>query len=183
MAFEKIHQYLKEEKETLTSPLDYLYEKIEVGGKSEPTLSDKEVDKLETETPHQEEETSKDKSEDYGQECIIDLHEVPMELFTSKLIDDFAKDLTEKIGMRAGPAHSWGTIGDEGKYKDHPKKDGLSHVQFLWESSIVIHALDEIQKVFINVFSCKKFDANILKEFALETFKGKLANETNIVRK
>lgn len=146
-------------------------------------LSDKEVQKLEKHTSEQDEAIDEVKSEDYGQECILDIHDVPIELFTNKIVDDFAKDLVSKIGMRAGPAHSWGTIGDEGKYKDHPKKDGISHIQFLWESSIVIHALDEIQKVFINVFSCKKFDANIVKEFALETFKGKVANETNITRK
>ena len=146
-------------------------------------LSEKEVEKLEEKTPEEAEKIEEVKSEDYGQECIIDLHGVPIELFTNKIVDDFAKQLVEKIGMRAGPAHSWGSVGDEGKYKEHPKKDGLSHIQFLWESSIVIHALDEIQKVFINVFSCKKFDSNIVKEFALETFKGTIANETNIVRK
>ena len=146
-------------------------------------LSSKEVEKLEEKTPEETNKIEEVKSENYGQECIIDLHEVPIELFTNKIVDDFAKQLVEKIGMRAGPEHSWGSIGDEGKYKDQPKKDGLSHIQFLWESSIVIHALDEIQKVFINVFSCKKFDSNIVKEFALETFKGTIANETNIVRK
>ncbi|MEI6750320.1 MAG: S-adenosylmethionine decarboxylase [Bacteroidota bacterium] len=149
----------------------------------EPHLSAKTLEKLEDLTPKQEKEIEKDKKADYGQECILDISDVPLELFTNKLIDGFATELVEKIGMRAGPKHSWGSVGDEGMYKDHPKKDGLSHIQFLWESSIVIHALDEIQKVFINVFSCKKFDASIVKEFALETFKGNLANETNIVRK
>ena len=147
------------------------------------TMSKKEVEKLHNLKPEEKAIIKKDKKLDYGQECIIDMHNVPIELFTSKIIKSFAEELVAKIGMRSGPAYSWGSVGDEGKYKDEPKKDGLSHIQFLWESSIVIHALDELQKVFINVFSCKKFDSNVVKEFTLETFKGTIANEVNITRK
>jgi len=56
----------------------------------EPHLSKKTIEKLEDLTPKQKEEIEKDKKADYGQECILDISDVPLELFTNKLIDDFA---------------------------------------------------------------------------------------------
>ena len=60
-------------------------------------LSSKEVEKLEEKTPKETDKIEEVKSENYGQECIIDLHEVPIELFTNKIVDDFAKQLVEKL--------------------------------------------------------------------------------------
>ncbi len=182
MQNEKLHGFLVKESAEYTSPLDFL---VEAPVKN--TLSKKEQDKISNLTPKEKATLETDKKKPYGQELILDIHDVPLDLFTSKIIKKFAKDLTKEIGMREGPEYSWGSIGDEGMYKPdgkgNEKKDGLSHIQFLWESSIVIHALDELQKVFINVFSCKEFDSDKAERFALKTFGGKLANKHNIVRK
>ena len=204
MAFEKIHQYLKEEKENLTSPFDFLLEQTAEEVEKEetdklsnlddeqtaPHLTKKEKELEQEEDNFTSEETSdlnKDKSGPYGQECVLDLHEVPLEMFNNKALKQFGEELCKEIGMSLGPAHSWGNDHDEGMYKPNDKqddkKDGISHVQFLWESSIVIHALDELQKVFVNVFSCKKFDSEKAKDFTVKYFGGKLVNETNIIRK
>ena len=122
------------------------------------------------------------KEEHYGQEVIIDLHDVDPEIFQTHILKKFAEDLCDEIGMQRGPIYSWGQDKFEGTYKTHPKKDGISVVQFLYESSITIHALDELQKIFINVFSCKDFDPEQAKAFALKTLGGNLVTEHNIVR-
>jgi len=122
------------------------------------------------------------KKEHYGQEVIMDLHDVDPDKFQTHILKKFAEDLCDEIDMQRGPIYSWGQDKFEGTYKTHPKKDGISVVQFLYESSITIHALDELQKIFINVFSCKDFDPEKAKAFALKTLGGNLVTEHNIVR-
>lgn len=127
-------------------------------------------------TPEQQAKIQKYKTENYGQEVVVDLQNVPPEVFNLATIQAFASDLCEEIGMNKGPFYNWGTEEDNGKYADEPKKDGISVVQFLWESSITIHALDLIQKVFINVFSCKAIDVEKVREFSLKRLGGDLVS-------
>ncbi len=49
--------------------------------------------------------------------------------------------------------------------------------------NIVIHTLDILESVYLNIFSCKDFDTNIAKEFSQEWFKGKVANSHLIERR
>ena len=39
-------------------------------------------------------------------------------------------------------------------------------------SSIVIHALDDMRQVYLNVFSCKDFDVGIVAAFVAQRFGG-----------
>lgn len=126
------------------------------------------------------------KKENYGQELILDIHDVPAEFFTKKNLREFAEKLCDEINMRRGPFHIWG----EEKQLDKAKKgegaikaDGLSCVQFLYTSSITVHALDEIQKVFVNVFSCNKFDSKKAIKFTEDHIGGKLVESHTITRK
>lgn len=121
-------------------------------------------------------------SESYGQEVILDIHDVPPEFFTTKNIRHFAEQLCDEIGMKRGPIYNWGEDKQLRDNYKNPKINGISCVQFLYSSSITIHALDEIHKVFINVFSCKTFDGEKAKQFAEENIGGKIIRYRNIKR-
>lgn len=123
------------------------------------------------------------KNENYGQELILDIHNVPKGMIHKKHIRKFAEKLADEIGMKRGPIYLWGEEKELGTHPDNPKIDGISCVQFVYTSSITIHAIDELDKVFVNIFSCKEFDAEKAKQFVLENFKGEVVEEHNIVRK
>lgn len=111
--------------------------------------------------------------QDYGQEAILDVHEVQLDRFDTKIVRKFAEDLCDAIGMKRGPIYVWGNDESLGTMHN-PKADGISCVQFLYSSSITIHAIDELGKVFVNVFSCRKFDPDIVRRMVLDTFGGKI---------
>jgi S-adenosylmethionine/arginine decarboxylase-like enzyme len=115
------------------------------------------------------------KEADYGQEVIVDVHDVPVEFFNKKSVRQFTEQLCDEIGMKRGPNHMWGDDNELGT-KDNPKVDGLSCVQFLYSSSITIHALDELQKVFLNVFSCKTFDSEKVKQLVEQKIGGRIVS-------
>lgn len=121
--------------------------------------------------------------ENYGQELILDIHNVPSGAIHEKSVRQFAEKLCDEIGMKRGPIYVWGEEKQLGTHPDNPKIDGISCVQFLYSSSITIHALDELNKIFVNIFSCKEFDAEKAKDFTLETFQGDVVSFRNIVRK
>lgn len=115
------------------------------------------------------------KEEDYGQEVIIDIHGVPPEFFNKNDVRKFTEALCDAIGMKRGPNYVWGDDNELGTMHN-PKADGISCVQFLYSSSITMHAIDELQKVFINVFSCKTFDSEIVKKFVEEKIGGQIVS-------
>ena len=132
---------------------------------------------------HSKEEIERIRKENYGQEAIFDFHNVPMNDYSIGYLKLFAKNLAKEIGMRCGPAYYWGTKGELNSEPELPvKADGISVVQFIYESSITIHALDTIQKLYINIFSCKQFDFDKAKKFILEHIKADLVCEHNIIR-
>ena len=47
-----------------------------------------------------------------------------------------------------------------------PHLKGTTAIQFIMTSNIVIHTLDILKAVYLNVFSCKEFDGKIVKEFS-----------------
>jgi S-adenosylmethionine/arginine decarboxylase-like enzyme len=130
-----------------------------------------------------EELIKKDKKEVYGKELILDIHEVEKDKITVKNIKTFAEELCDEIGMTKGiKAIVWGTDSDKDELKD-PRADGLSCIQFLHSSSIVVHGIDLLGCIFINIFSCKEFSTDKAKNFALKSWGGKIASEHVIIRK
>lgn len=126
-------------------------------------------------------EVVKDKKLPYGQELILDIHDIDQERVHVEFLKKFAADLCDEIGMQRGPLYEWGSEEELAKYKN-PKVDGISVCQFLYESSIVVHCIDELGKIFVNIFSCKKFDAEKAKAFCLKEWGGNIATEHNIIR-
>ena len=112
--------------------------------------------------------------ESYGQELILDLSSCNPNTFTRKSISDYFDGLCKLIDMKAEDRHFW---DDEGllpeECQTNPKTCGISAVQFILTSSIVIHALPKLKKVFVNIFSCKDFDTNKAREFTKNWFQSK----------
>jgi S-adenosylmethionine/arginine decarboxylase-like enzyme len=68
----------------------------------------------------------------------------------------------------------WDDVGvapDEKQTSPHTK--GTSAVQFILTSNIVIHTLDELAAVYINIFSCKEFDKDLAEQITVEWFGAK----------
>ncbi len=112
----------------------------------------------------------------YGKELIIDLHECTFKRSTKKYLNIFFKDLVKIIDMDAQKVSFW-EYDDEQEYQDAPLHlKGISGVQFISTSDIMIHALDEMKCVYINIFSCKDFVIQKALDFSVEYFGGKIVN-------
>jgi S-adenosylmethionine/arginine decarboxylase-like enzyme len=107
----------------------------------------------------------------YGIELILDLHECDVSTFTRESISEYFARLCELIDMKREDLHFWDDVGvaEEDK-QTSPHTQGTSAVQFILTSSIVIHALDQLRAVYINMFSCKAFDPKAAEEFTIAWF-------------
>ena len=119
----------------------------------------------------------------YGKELILDLHDCDPKTFTRKSIKKFCKELCELIYMERCEFHFWDYEGDpEGyaKAPDHLK--GTSAIQFITTSDIRIHALDKLERAYINIFSCKDFNHIKARRFTRSWFNGEIVNEEIVER-
>jgi S-adenosylmethionine/arginine decarboxylase-like enzyme len=119
----------------------------------------------------------------YGIELILDLHNCDSSTFNRKSIRKYFKLLCEKIDMQAEKICWWDDHGlpkDLCQTESHTK--GTTAVQFILTSNITIHTLDILKNAYINVFSCKEYDAKIVEEFSKEWFKGEIVKSTLIER-
>lgn len=109
--------------------------------------------------------------EGYGKELILDLHYCNTEKFNRHWIRKYFTELCDLINMQKGPLRFWDDVGvaEEEKQTD-PHLVGTSAVQFILTSSIVLHALDMLRSVYINIFSCKDFESYVVEEFTREFF-------------
>ncbi len=122
-------------------------------------------------------------SSGYGKELILDIHECDVSTFTRASIKNFCKELCDLIDMEACEFHFWDFKDDPEEYEkapDHIK--GISAIQFITTSNITIHTLDVLGKAYINIFSCKNFDAGRARSFTVKWFGGWTAS-TELVRR
>ncbi len=107
----------------------------------------------------------------YGIELILDLHDCDVSTFNRESISEYFSQLCELIDMQREDLHFWDDVGiPEEDKQTSPHTQGTSAVQFILTSSIVIHALDQLRSVYINMFSCKAFDPEIAEKFTAEWF-------------
>ncbi len=113
-------------------------------------------------------------SRSYGFELILDLHECDISKFNRDSIKEYMAKICESIDMQREDLHFW-------DYDGVPKEDlpteahllGTSAVQFITTSNIVIHTLDLLKAVYINIFSCKPFDREVAEQITKEWFAAK----------
>ena len=73
--------------------------------------------------------------------------------------------------MQKCERYLWDDVGlPEEEKQTAPHAKGSSAVQFILTSSIVIHTLDLLDAVYVNIFSCKTFDKEIAKDITVEWF-------------
>lgn len=121
---------------------------------------------------------------DYGKELILDLHDCDSSTFTRKSIRKFFKELCELIDMQKEKLVWWDFKGHPEEYKKAPPHlKGISAIQFIKTSNITIHTLDDLKRIYINIFSCKDFNANVVLEFAEKWFKSKDVKQSKTIRR
>jgi S-adenosylmethionine/arginine decarboxylase-like enzyme len=109
--------------------------------------------------------------ENYGIELILDLHGCDSSKFTRESISGYFERLCELIDMKREVLHFWDDVGvPEEDKQTLPHTQGTSAVQFILTSSIVIHALDQLGAIYINIFSCKAYDPKLAEKFTVEWF-------------
>ena len=98
----------------------------------------------------------------YGIELILDLHGCDAAKFTRDSITEYFERLCVLIDMQREDLHFWDDEGvSEEDKQTSPHTQGTSAVQFILTSSIVIHTLDQLRAVYINIFSCKAYDPKV----------------------
>lgn len=119
----------------------------------------------------------------YGYEVVVDLHGCKTELFNRDHIDRFFTDLCHLIDMEKCEVHFWDDVGVPEEEKQRlPHTKGTSAVCFILTSTIVIHTLDLLGAVYLNIFSCKPFDPDLAVKFASEQFEAASHKKTFIER-
>ncbi len=120
----------------------------------------------------------------YGKELILDIHNCDNSTFTRDSIENYFNELCRLIGMKQCEMHFWDDLETpEGEKQTDPQTTGTSAVQFILTSNIIIHTLDLLDKVFVNIFSCKDFDVDIVFYFTKSWFKGDIVTNEVIERK
>ena len=118
----------------------------------------------------------------YGQELIVDVHNVSY-LFTRFRITDFCIRLCEIIEMERGDLFFWDYKGDKEEYNNAPAHlKGISAVQFIKTSNITIHSLDELKRLYLNIFSCKPFETSVVRGLVERRIGGDIVNFQEITR-
>ena len=120
----------------------------------------------------------------YGQELVLDLHDCNDGKFTRAEIERFCTELCKLIDMERCDLHFWDDLGvPEDEQQKDPKTKGTSAVQFILTSTIVIHTLDLMKTVYVNIFSCKEFDTNEAANFTAKWFDSKDWNANVVIRR
>ena len=109
--------------------------------------------------------------EKFGVELILDLHDCDTSTFTRESISRYLEGLCELIDMKREELYFWDdTNVPEEERQASPHTQGTSAVQFILTSSIVIHTLDQLRSIYINMFSCKDFDPKLAEQFTVDWF-------------
>lgn len=122
----------------------------------------------------------------YGEELILDLKDCDPETFTRSHIQEFFVKLCEQIHMKREDLHFWDyeDASEEllERARQSPHLYGVSAVQFISTSSIVIHALPLLRACYINIFSCSPFNHGAAKQYAWQFFGGEVERFTSLTR-
>lgn len=125
-----------------------------------------------------------DRPDLYGVELILDLYNCNIEKFSRDAIKKCFIQLCDLIDMERCDLHFWDDLDvPEEERQTNPMTIGTSAVQFILTSTIVIHTLDILESAYINLFSCKEFDAESATEFLVEWFEACGWNARTIERR
>ncbi len=119
----------------------------------------------------------------YGKELILDCYLCSTEKFNRRDLRKFLKKLVKILDMEAGTLHFWDDVGvPKNEKQTKLETTGTSAIQFILTSNITVHCLDLLERVYINIFSCKDFDTGDAKAFVQEWFNSKSIREHVVYR-
>jgi S-adenosylmethionine/arginine decarboxylase-like enzyme len=123
------------------------------------------------------------KDKPYGYELIMDLHGCDASTFNRESLDAYFEKVCNAIDMVRSDRFWWDDMDvPEEQKQTLPHTKGTSAVQFILTSSIVVHTLDILEAVYVNVFTCKEFDEKVAEEITREWFGAKECKTTFIER-
>lgn len=103
---------------------------------------------------------AKSPSSYYGEHFILDMVGCDATRFHRTFVKAFMKNACEIFNFTAGPLHFWG-YADPAERAAAPKHlRGISAVQFIETSNVIIHCIDHLGRVMINVFACGPLQAS-----------------------
>ena len=110
-------------------------------------------------------------SKAYGCELILDLHGCDVSTFNRESLDGYFEKLCKAIKMEKCERYFWDDVGvPEDERQTSPHTKGTSAVQFILTSTIVIHTLELTGAAYINIFSCKDYDAEMATQITRQWF-------------
>ena len=119
----------------------------------------------------------------YGFELILDLHGCSSASFTRDHLDLYFTRLCDLIDMEKCEVHFWDDVGvPTEEQQTSPQTKGTSAICFILTSTIVVHTLDILEAVYVNIFSCKGFDPAVAAEFTENWFQAGSCKSTFIDR-
>lgn len=125
-----------------------------------------------------------DNTKPYGKELILDIHNCDPSTFTRKSIKKYFEEVCTLIDMERCKLCWWDDYGVPAQEQEtEPHLKGTTAIQFISTSNITIHTLDLMKNVYLNIFSCKDFDQDVVKNISEKWFKGKIVNSHFIERK
>ena len=114
----------------------------------------------------------------FGWELILDLYECdPTAISNEAMIRRYAKELCNLLDMKPYGEPITPYFGEN---QHHTK--GYSLLQFIETSSIVGHFSEHKRAVYINIFSCKFYDAKHAERFTKSFFGAESVKSRFIVR-
>ena len=118
----------------------------------------------------------------YGREVILDVYDANSALFTRSHIESYFVKLCDALRLERADLHFWDYDDPEERAAAPAHLKGVSAIQFVTTSSVVIHTLDETRQVLVNVFGCGEIDASVVERITIEYFGGHVANMQSIAR-
>ncbi len=113
----------------------------------------------------------------WGWHLVFNMYGCDPDLIRSaEVIRQFVIDLCEVIDMRRFGEPTIVNFGED------PRVAGFSLVQLIETSNICAHFADESCAVYLDIFSCKKFDPDVAAAFCIEAFRAQKASGTFISR-
>ena len=108
----------------------------------------------------------------YGMEAVIDCYYCNPKLFTREHLRKYFKSLVKRIDMQAEELFFW----------DNNVADELMAVQFIITSNITVHCLHKLERVYVNIFSCKEFNAHDAMQYTQNFFEARKISEKTVLR-
>ncbi len=119
----------------------------------------------------------------YGIETIIDLQGCDTTRFNRKNIKQYFLQACKLLDVSPEVCYFWDDFRvPKEKRQTNPKTKGTTAILFILTSNVTVHTLDLLAVAFINIFSCKDYNTELLEEFTVKFF-GSSKHKTTLVER